>query len=609
MKVAIIDSGVEASIFPEINIEQYRIYDKKVIQEYPIDYVEHGTSMLYIILNETDISNIISICPGIDHNGKVDEYICSEDMETAIRLAVDKGADIINISMGTTDFSKRYLIDDACKYAYDKGALIVCGTSSDGVPSMPWGCENIIKVWNSEGIGNEVCMQEVRGVLQIVVKKNFFHTKNSQNKRFIIKNNSPATAWVTNKLIKATSGKYNQNILEQYVERNWGFGRTINELYNQKISIIKNESMNQKINLKNVCLLPFNKEMHGIVRFENICDYNVKAIVDSPKKGLVGKNVGDLIQIENVDIIIQSDLKYVNQHIDTIILGYLDEIEKYDKTFSIDNILSENLKTLKANIYSFVPVSTYWITKYRKEGLDIKYAPFIGIEKFNEICNNIPYNIPISKPVLGVFGTSSSQGKFTLQIYIKEYMKRRNIKCTHVSTEHHGEVLGADVVFPFGYEVKSNIDLPMEMQKVYIEKLMIYASFAFEGEFILVGGQSGIIPYSINYEGFLHNAVLLEGVKPDASILVFNPYMDDEEYVKDCMSALKAIYKCKTICMAFSDNTYKNINGRWKKRHLEESEKKDIIDKSQRKYGVPCGCITDCDFIDVICKNIIDFFS
>lgn len=48
----------------------------------------------------------------------------------------------------------------------------------------------------------------------------------------------------------------------------------------------------------------------------------------------------------------------------------------------------------------------------------------------------VPYWIIPEKPVIGVFGTSSKQGKFTLQLAMKSEFNRRGIGVDSIGTEH-----------------------------------------------------------------------------------------------------------------------------------------------------------------------------
>ena len=66
------------------------------------------------------------------------------------------------------------------------------------------------------------------------------------------------------------------------------------------------------------------------------------------------------------------------------------------------------------------------------------------------IQDNIPYNCngklrQIGKPILCIAGTSSRQGKYSLQLDLKRLLKQTKIKVRLLSTEPSGYLLGASI--------------------------------------------------------------------------------------------------------------------------------------------------------------------
>jgi hypothetical protein len=57
------------------------------------------------------------------HNWKIDEH--DKDVANAIRYAVDNGAQVINKSLGKYLSPLKTWVDDAMKYAEQKGALLI----------------------------------------------------------------------------------------------------------------------------------------------------------------------------------------------------------------------------------------------------------------------------------------------------------------------------------------------------------------------------------------------------------------------------------------------------------------------------------------------------
>ena len=61
-------------------------------------------------------------------------------------------------------------------------------------------------------------------------------------------------------------------------------------------------------------------------------------------------------------------------------------------------------------------------------------------------------------PVLGVFGTSPSQGKFTLQLRLREHLAALGLTVGQVGTEHQSLLFGMDDGFPLGHVNAVHLD-------------------------------------------------------------------------------------------------------------------------------------------------------
>ncbi|MCD4830046.1 MAG: S8 family serine peptidase [Candidatus Cloacimonetes bacterium] len=113
----------------------------------PTDENKHGTHVSGIIC--ADANNSVGIC-GVMWNTKLmvlragfrttqgTGYLQDDDCAAAIMYAADMGADVINMSWGDDFYSQ--VIDDACRYAYEKGAILVASagnSASNGFISYP----------------------------------------------------------------------------------------------------------------------------------------------------------------------------------------------------------------------------------------------------------------------------------------------------------------------------------------------------------------------------------------------------------------------------------------------------------------------------------------
>jgi subtilisin family serine protease len=86
------------------------------------------------------------ICRVFDENGTGTDA----DAAAAIYYAVNRGADILNISLGTENYSQ--LFQDAVTFAWQKGVLVICAGNEDGNgggdlgPIYPAGCSGALGV-------------------------------------------------------------------------------------------------------------------------------------------------------------------------------------------------------------------------------------------------------------------------------------------------------------------------------------------------------------------------------------------------------------------------------------------------------------------------------
>lgn len=128
-------------------------------------------------------------------------------------------------------------------------------------------------------------------------------------------------------------------------------------------------------------------------------------------------------------------------------------------------------------------------------GKDI--AHLLGIEKDNlqDKCT-LPGGRLYNRltPVVGVFGTSSRQGKFTVQMELRKRFLQHGYTVGQIVSEPSGYLHQCDGVFPFGYH--ANILTCAEDSVAILNRMLWDASGHNTKDVILVGGQSGVVPYS-----------------------------------------------------------------------------------------------------------------
>ncbi len=86
----------------------------------------HGTYVASIIVDNTSENVKVVAYKVLNSNG----YGSNSSIALGIELAVDDGADVINMSLGGNEFSNA--VYDAIRYAYSKGVIVVCAAGNEG---------------------------------------------------------------------------------------------------------------------------------------------------------------------------------------------------------------------------------------------------------------------------------------------------------------------------------------------------------------------------------------------------------------------------------------------------------------------------------------------
>lgn len=182
------------------------------------------------------------------------------------------------------------------------------------------------------------------------------------------------------------------------------------------------------------------------------------------------------------------------------------------------------------------------------------YYPSV-LEKFDYKIN-MGKLYTISKPVVGVFGTSKQQGKFTLQLLLRAYMSELGYKIGQLGSEPQSLLFGFDYVFPFGYE--SNITMGYDVMIPILNYYMHLIDMK-DVDLIIVGSQAGTAPQSFENIMYFndHQIDFLCGTLPDAVILSIN-YHDSIEYIQRTIYLIESLVDCKVIALCIFPLGYEN---------------------------------------------------
>lgn len=142
MKVAIIDTGISKNeIKDTFNVKHFTITDNQVMERYSEPLEKHGSECfngLKSVLESKNIKILDFNILNIENKLEVSNIILS------IEKAIEEKVDIINISLGTINFSDR--LYDICKKANQNNIIIVAAASHTNTISFPADFDNVISV-------------------------------------------------------------------------------------------------------------------------------------------------------------------------------------------------------------------------------------------------------------------------------------------------------------------------------------------------------------------------------------------------------------------------------------------------------------------------------
>lgn len=616
VKVAIIDSGIDRSHEMLQHVTAgvcFEFFESHVLtfEDYR-DTSGHGTAVASIIKKKAPGTELY-IIKIFDQSLIVEQKILIE----SIRWAIDQNVDIINLSLGTTDAQVKQALSDICKVATKKGIAIVAAEHNSGQESYPAYFSNVIGVKAGEIKGRYNYLFRAGESIECIAPGTTQRVLWAGGREHIVEGSSFAAPQITGiiALIRQAFPKANldeiRNILEanasREVQQKIPSGRKI------RLPTPQTPQSFDPNKIKRAAIYPYNKEMHSLMRFRELLKFEIVGIADPIAKGYVGKDAGEAIGIPPVGIRVQPRFQEILKEADTLILGYVDELSRITKK----NVLRESIeKAIDANLNVFSFLSVYQkdlrdlIDKARKKNLWI-YSPDVHQ---NDLLKALqPHNNPaVDVPVIGVFGTSAQQGKFTVQLALRSKLIKEGYKVGQIGTEHHSQLFGMDVAFPTGYA--SPLQFPIQLHAPYLDFKMREICANKKPDLMLVGAQSGSIPYDVHEPGnhTLSTLAFMLGTKPDANVLVVNS-VDDGEYIRDTMNTLKAITKGPVLCLAMSDKE-KHIRATYGRtlispRQMSKEEIKEKLAYLEDRFEIPAIEIVSEEGQQRMVDLIISYFA
>ncbi len=526
----IIDSGLNTR-HPRIVDAKYKgihlYYDtqqEKMLEDFDIeDKIGHGTAIFYTIWKENKSAKILVV------------KIFDTDMEVSERLLIDSlkyisqkyQGKIINLSCGIHSCEIKNELKDICNFLENNGSIIVAAFANDGSISYPAAYSSVIGVDISLNCQHIYEYEYVESEIINVRGCGITHRLpwlNGEEKR--VSGTSFACPYISSLIYKKMREECGENNLQNIKKLLKRFAKKVYEYE-------KNMGKKRPFIIESAVVFPFNKEIHSMVRFSHLLQFKLKGVYDSKYMGTCGKRTSQILKTDTIkkDYKIKDidDIRWEDDF-DTLILGHLDKLERVVGRKYREELLELSRKYNK-NVFMF----DNFTNEGKEEYLNNVYVPCVKKE-------NLPHNrfgklYKIGVPTLCITGTTSRQGKFTLQLKLRECFQQNGYKVGQLGTEPSSQLFGIDEVYPMGYESTAYLD---GMDEIMMINDMINNIQEKNPDIIIVGSQSQTISYDSGNLRYMpiHQNNLLYATDPDGFILVCN-YYDESEYLQRNIDYLK----------------------------------------------------------------------
>lgn len=586
VRIAIIDSGVRLD-HPAI-----KGYSPQIIYHSGLKKGEgrcgHGTAIYNIIKKTVPFADIINF-----QITNKDEGINKETLLSCLTVIRDEyNVDIINISLGVSLCDDVAMLRQICDELISKGVIIVSAFDNIGSISYPAAFKNVIGVTSLElckKIDDFVVFDD--GVINIGANGNMQRLAWDTPDYILWGGNSFACAHVTVQIARFMA------------EGSVSFSEIMNRFRAIASNVYCNDITNSKktemFKINQAAIFPFNKEMHSLIRFHDLLSFEIRGVYDIRESSNVGATTNHVMKTNSKSFLIQNFEEMDWHSFDTIIIGNIPAQNAQILGKAREKIINKAIE-LHKNIFSFDDLrNKYDYDRLYCPTVDSVDVPVERLGKLYRIC----------KPVVGIYGTSSCQGKFTLQLELRKKFLEYEYTVGQIGTEPSAQLFGMDYAYPMGYN--SSVYIDGHDSIAYINEC-IQKLCDNNCDVIITGSQSSVLPIDVGNKSMfpIKQYSFLMGTQPDCIVLCVNPY-DDFEYVQRTINFLESSVASKVIAICIYPMRYKKD---WtvmygQKEPLQIYDFELLKESYNKEFSIPVYQLgNDHDIISIF-NDIVSFFS
>lgn len=595
MKVVIIDSGTDNSSVEGIHF--FYNGDEIEFDSDIKDYVGHGTAIHNIIMKHNDNAECFIVKIFDSEEAGIDEKLFIHALEYVYN---NVECSVINLSLGIRVCEEESYIRELCRKFSEKGIVLVSAFDNDGAVSYPALYENVIGVLSSERCNKpEQIIWVNNKVLNVLAYGSLQRVKWLHGNSNMVQGNSFACAHVSGILSNCNT------------EIN-SFEKALEYLRCQSVECLNMDDKDYAdlygdlfdIKISRAAVFPFNKEIHSLLLFQDLLSFEIDGVYDTKYSFCVGAETEKVLKrkcFKNFTIENITNIRWEN--IDTLIVGHIGKIIKMtqNREFFLQILLEANIRGKL--IYSFDDLEEMFP--------EIAFCNLFSVKKLDNnrdviLPNGMLYSL--SRPVLEVCGTSSRQGKYTLQLILRRLFLKHGYKVGQLGTEPSALLFGMDEMFHCGYDNSINLD------SYQTTALLNYKMHEIEKkvpDIIITGAQGNMLmdnPNNLRYYTFSQTEFLL-GTLPDANVLCVNTF-DEIDEIKRNITYLESVIYTKVIAIVIFPT--KIVNDKLGNPKIVNLEKEEY--GSQKRYlqdlvSTRTFILGDEDDMEQLFDVVVEFFS
>ena len=609
INIAIIDTGVNTSHPALKNTKISGVFITKnelgkiVISDDIIDDAGHGTAITIIIYQHNNNINIYVVrlfCKK--------QFVADEDMFLfALRHIYNNfDCDILNLSLGYNYCTNINELYDICSQFRKKGCIIVSAFDNGGTLSYPAVLDNVIGVMCSDSF----------------LKNNEYEYVENSEINILAKGSNQRVAWVDCNYI-VTSGSsfacaHITGILSTLIynsEKKMLFSTDyVLNLLKLNAKKIHNYSTTTDVHRyapisyqnKRAVTFPFNKEIHAIIRYNNLLNVELVDVYDIKQHLSIGVPTNSLLGTkDNKNFTIKNINELDMNSFELFILGHISELIALLGDSSMIKKLIQSLILEQKLIYSFEDISEYIPYSLKETAKELVFTPNISINDIPKNRFGLMHYTPL--PSVLVCGTSSKQGKYSLQLELRRKLLNKGVRVGQIGTEPSAFLFGMDGCFHYGYNSSQEI---RGLDTISYVNELVYNIFMNGKDIILSGCQSAML---VRDETYLYSYPLeqnsyLLGFQPDIVILCVNTY-DEIDFIKRTIKYVEGSVDCIVLAIVLFpkvyNNQFENVLSASSSPVSVEGHRKNL----SNHLKLPVYVLGDDTDMELLTDSIVDYFT